>query len=257
MRIAQSASSVVLPNPASATIRPSRPAAARSSQVLRRSRDRVSSRGGGQWILAGWIGERVHPEPARCPPTVASERRRPAPLRPDHAPRAASRSARCLGPRSRAPLRRWRETIRQGGGRRGHARHGDAAAHRRLIGGGAIGPSRARRRAHARRPHGRLGGRSVSGGGVAARGTPGRMARPARPGAERAATRAAGPGQPSYSNPILSWTWYSTTSPSSIRAVDFTTSTSGCCAPSSTPSRPPGGRHRSRTSGSSRPSRAR
>ena len=30
--------------------------------------------------------------------------------------------------------------------------------------------------------------------------------------------------QPSYSNPILSSTWYSTISPSSIRAVDFTTS---------------------------------
>src|SRR5215203_1269918 len=36
--------------------------------------------------------------------------------------------------------------------------------------------------------------------------------------------RAGGGPQPSYSNPILSSTWYSTISPSSIFAVDFTTS---------------------------------
>ena len=79
VRAAQSASSVVFPNPASATISATRPAAARSSQSLSRGRDRVSDRSRGEWIFAPVMGNGYwlirparSPRPGRPGPTPMS-----------------------------------------------------------------------------------------------------------------------------------------------------------------------------------------
>ncbi len=79
VRAAQSASSVVFPNPASATISATRPAAARSSQSLSRGRDSVSDRRRGEWIFAPVMGNGYwlirparSPRPGRPGPTPMS-----------------------------------------------------------------------------------------------------------------------------------------------------------------------------------------
>src|SRR5215218_9291517 len=178
-RDAQSARSVVLPKPASAMTRTTRPVAARSSQSLSRGRDRISARRSGGCTFAPVIGkgyDDISPAPRLALDQGASDPVEPgSPADARCAARADPGSATGGGGGSRGTDGSTAETVRPSG--RGRAR---------------------------------LGMRR-------------RMPRPAHRALICSSTDT-GPRQPSYSNPILSSTWYSTISPSSIFAVDFTTS---------------------------------
>ena len=198
---AQSAMSVVLPKPASATMSPRRPAAARSSHEFRRSRDRVSPRGGGQWTFAGWIGRGFIANPAatcRDPTSPGPTATSPCPIRPAFAVGVDP------------ALVRWAEPLLAADDTA--ARVGDGAQDDASAPGARSGGAGGRWRSES------LGGRH------AGHGAGGRSTRAyADPRLRDRRRRAVGaPGLVLEAK--LRWTWYSTICPSSIRAVDFTTS---------------------------------